>query len=443
MLDGGGSGYGGTRWAGMSVTDMWLAIGNQETTRHWELLTGWRKSYELTLQHMTAVKNYRENLAAAWPPEKSPAAAAYVAQLDTLIANLQHTYDAAVANYSAFSGATLALSSARQDLERVFNEYIANEGKLAEHEKEKANRPVAAGKSVVPPLKSPVAEGRQAELESQARSIMYGLSSEIMQARAQVAQPPKYSPGRQRGEAERDPEAIALSPSPIPPVVPFDPRPGGSGVGTAQAMSHSPLSVPGPPPSSTSQSPGLVLGSASQPPATPASPPSVGAPPLGTPTPTPPSTSPMMPSPLSPTVNGVQPITGRGTPSSGYARPSATPAVTPRAMPPGGVIGSIPGVGVGQQPGSIPRTPSQVNPVGGLITPNSATTGSGGSSRTAPAHMQPIGQAPSRVNGQDEEAGSPQRWDPDNPWETDEGVAPVLKPRPERIFDPGPAIGLH
>ena len=109
MLDaGGGGGYGGTNWSSASVMDMWLAVGNQETTPHWESLTGWRKSYELTQQHMTAVKNYRENLATAWPPEKSAASAAYIRRLDDLIEHLQHTYDAAVANYGAFSSATLA-----------------------------------------------------------------------------------------------------------------------------------------------------------------------------------------------------------------------------------------------------------------------------------------------------------------------------------------------
>jgi len=72
MLDaGGGGGYGGTNWSAASVVDMWLTLANQDTTPHWQLLSGWRKSYELTLQHMAQVKNYRENLATAWPPEKA------------------------------------------------------------------------------------------------------------------------------------------------------------------------------------------------------------------------------------------------------------------------------------------------------------------------------------------------------------------------------------
>ena len=34
-------------------------------------------------------------------------------------------------------------------------------------------------------------------------------------------------------------------------------------------------------------------------------------------------------------------------------------------------------------------------------------------------------------------------WDPDNPWETAEGVNPVVRPAHEKRIDPGPAIGLR
>ena len=83
----------------MDVIQMWQAIQNQDTTAHYQLLDGWRKSYELTLEHLGQVQNYRQNLAEAWPPEKSAASAAYLQRLDELIANLQSTYDAAVATH--------------------------------------------------------------------------------------------------------------------------------------------------------------------------------------------------------------------------------------------------------------------------------------------------------------------------------------------------------
>ncbi len=71
MLDSGG--YSGTDWSTTEVIDMWLAICNQDTTPHWQVVAGWRKSYELTAEHLSAVKSYRANLAQAWPPEKNAA----------------------------------------------------------------------------------------------------------------------------------------------------------------------------------------------------------------------------------------------------------------------------------------------------------------------------------------------------------------------------------
>jgi hypothetical protein len=105
-------------------------------------------------------------------------------------------------------------------------------------------------------------------------------------------------------------------------------------------------------------------------------------------------------------------------------------AGVPRAMPPGGMIGGVPGAGLGQ-PGAGASAARRINPVGGMI-------GGGGSGTT------PMGGAAGghRGRGQSEDENA-KRWDPDNPWETDEGVAPVvLPPRAVRRIDPGPAIGF-
>jgi hypothetical protein len=186
VADGGG-GYGGTNWMDMDVIAMWQAIENQDTTAHYQLLTGWQRSYELTLEHLGQVKNYRQSLAEAWPPETSAASAAYVQRLDDLIANLQTTYDAAVANHDAFASATLALSMSRDDVKKIYDEYTANQVKLEEFK----NQPRPVSKFPPPPQKPPVPDERQEELNNQARTIMFGLSGEIMQAKSQIVKPPR------------------------------------------------------------------------------------------------------------------------------------------------------------------------------------------------------------------------------------------------------------
>jgi hypothetical protein len=47
-----------------------------------------------------------------------------------------------------------------------------------------------------------------------------------------------------------------------------------------------------------------------------------------------------------------------------------------------------------------------------------------------------------RSTGRHGEGDEQSRWDPDNPWQTDEGVAPVVLPSQEQRVDPGPAIGF-
>jgi hypothetical protein len=114
-------------------------------------------------------------------------------------------------------------------------------------------------------------------------------------------------------------------------------------------------------------------------------------------------------------------------------------------MPSGGVIGANPGSGmIGQMPtgSSGGRAPGagRVNPVGGVIGQQGGTpSGRSGAS----AHGQPgtMGGGQGRARGRRQE-GEQERWDPDNPWSTEEGVDPVVLPPDDYgPIDPGPAIG--
>ena len=110
-------------------------------------------------------------------------------------------------------------------------------------------------------------------------------------------------------------------------------------------------------------------------------------------------------------------------------------------MPPGGVIGGTPGVGLGQ-PGAGGRGASRVNPVGGVINPSNSEGRNGVAGRSAAA-----GQSMTNLGGRDSsrrnESEDTSHWDPDNPWETAEGVSPIVLPATEQRVDPGPAIGLR
>jgi hypothetical protein len=450
LIADGGGGYGGTNWMATDVTQMWQAVENQDTTAHYRLLTGWQRSYELTLEHLGQVQNFRQSLAEAWPPEKSAASAAYIQRLDTLISNLQATYDAAVANHSAFASATLAISLSRNDVKKIYDEYTANQTKLTEF----ANKPKTVTKYAAP-QKPPVADGRQEQLNNQARTIMFGLSGEIIQARAQIAKPQLYNEGMaidDKNANDGGPQYVA---PPIPPARTFDPNTGtthpassggshpSTGGGT---QTVNPGTDPQPAPAAPVRPPGLVLGG-TQPTL---SPPTIGpmppAPIGGGPLPTVISPTPVLPTPalgqLPP--GGLRPSVGmRGMPGEGLGRTIIGGVPNGgRSMPPGGVIGGAPGAGLGQ-PAVGGRPASRVNPVGGVIDSENGAGRPMGGVRGGTSSGHAMTTTGGRNAGRREESEESQRWDPDNPWETVEGVAPVVLPASEQRVDPGPAIGLR
>jgi hypothetical protein len=442
IADGGG---GGTDWSSMDVPTMWALVANQDTTAHYEVLTGWQKSYELVIEHMSQVQNYRDNLATAWPPEKSPASAAYVAQLDNLITHLQKTYDAAIANHTAFAGATLSLSLSRNDLKKIYDTYVSNQGKLDTFNAKP--KPVQYGKVPVLPPKPPVASGVQEALNTQARVLMSKLSTDLVQAQMSFTAPPKFVPpvfidhGK---EAEPNP---AFTPPPVPAAIPTD-----SGSGSSSSRGTTTHSTPGsahtfePPATSPTvgvRQPGLVLGGANPPIGTPLPPPTTmpGTPlPAGGGLPNVITQPPILPPPTMPFSPGLGPTSGavRSLPGEGMGRVmGAGPAGGVKPMPPGGVIGGNPGTG---RQSAIGRGSTQrVNPVGGVIRNSGAEPGAGIRGSSTPGQsLTNMGTRAGRRSKSDETA----TWDPDNPWDTAEGVAPVVLPTTEQRVDPGPAIGL-
>jgi hypothetical protein len=434
MLAADGS-VGGTDFYSMDVPTMWALVANQDTTAHYQLLSGWQRSYELILQHMAQVQNYRDNLATAWPPEKSPASAAYIAELDGLVANLQKTYDATIANHTAFAGATLSLSLSRNDLKKIYDQYAANQTKLDAFNA--APKPLSSGKAVAPPLKPPVAAGQQEQLNNQARVLMSKLSTDLAQAQTSLTTPPAFDPARFQDVGKKDEPTQTYTPPVIPPVIPTESNAGAS---SSHGSSISPITVPASSPIAGVRQPGLVLGGidpliATSP--TPATPLPTGTGPL----PNVISQAPILPPAPFPSGTPTAPGVMRSLPGEGIGRSgiSAGPVGGVRAMPAGGVIGGAPGVGPGRPALGRGSSAQRVNPIGGVIGSSSGDSGSG------PRGSSTGGQSLSNLAGRTGRRGKADEstaWDPDNPWETSEGVAPVVLPVAEQRVNPGPAIGL-
>ncbi|GAB3816107.1 hypothetical protein [Micromonospora zhanjiangensis] len=455
LNDGGSSGI--TDWSRQTVPQMWEKLADQHTDDHWKVADGWKKTCDLTSYHLSRVQQYRDSLAAAWPPGKSQAAAEYVNRLDFLIQSLRGTHEVASANYTTFSAATTAISATRSKLEKLHQEYVAKAGEKQKYDERQASLKQAGFDGVHG--RPPVTDAELEALNAKARTMMYGLSTELVQAQVQIQRPPVYrSPGNR---APDDPSQPGGGSAPvIPPIVPVPVDTSGGLQERASESGRAPVPTPrAPSPGSVIGGNGPILGSAgTQATHLPAAPvPAIPAPsPIGGPTNFsagfPPQSAlpgapgrPLANRPIGPT--GGLPLSDR---LNGATRfPIGEAPVASRPLPPGGLIGGGPGLG---QPGGAATQPRRINPVGGVIGGGTGSTPVGSTSHrpSQGARKDSIssrGHAWNRVSPEksiDKEktrVGKP--WDPDNPWEVEEGVPPVLLP-PEAPgpIDPGPAIGL-
>src|SRR5262249_15428072 len=114
--------------------------------------------------------------------------------------------------------------------------------------------------------------GRQEDLNNQARVLMSGLSTDLVQAQTSLTTPPTFYPDLVAGEHKEGLGNGAGSPTPIPPGVYVDPdtSSGTHSKTTPASSTHLGDTVPAPhPPASSSpgvKPPGLVLGSPGLPP---------------------------------------------------------------------------------------------------------------------------------------------------------------------------------
>nr|MDT0657954.1 hypothetical protein [Micromonospora sp. DSM 115978] len=414
-----GGGYGG-HWSLQTVKGLWPMLENQDTNAHWRHVAGWKKVYELTSQHLTRMRRYREGLVAAWPPERSEAARAYVERLDFLIETVQRTYDTAVANHETFRAATLAIGDSRHELKTIHDEYVAMERIKQEHESRLRTNPAAATTDI-----PPVTDQDLDVLNKTAQTVMARLSTDLSLAQTRIQQPPTYRTNK--GHEPDIPDQGSGSSFPaIPLIVPTPSAPSH----TYSANPRNRVSRPSPP---TSQRAGPTLGSADTPQPNRAA---DGA-------------LPKIPAPGTPLVHGnasgnppiITPATPQSnrshTPSSSNNSSTNTHTLSgsssgpARAIPPGGIIGGLPSAPQGGRSEGSPGNVRRINSVGGLI--NGFTPAS--------ANAIQSGNHQSSYNSDDKPGLS---WELDSPWQSDRGVDPIVGAVEEvQHIDPGPAIGTQ
>ncbi|NUR72269.1 MAG: hypothetical protein HOU81_15760 [Hamadaea sp.] len=456
MLDaGGGGGGGGTNWWSMDTPTMWAHISDIDTEPMWKQASGWQKAIDLASTNLYRLKDFREQLVTAWPPEKSEASQAYVTKLDELIKSVQDVYDGAVTNKTSATNLASAIGEAKYKVKPLYDEWLKNLGtqstydqNLAAKKSQLADTYGADSGSYKSALSAwqrsnpdPSVASKQEALDNQARTAMSNLSTDLVVSKGNMVEPQPYTPptlaGKPRDDGGGDSgstgstgstgssNSFSSSSSSMPPVVPMPSyippsQPsltGSTYVPTPTAPTPMPTAptLPGAPPT----------GPIGMPPAVPP----VG--PQGVIKPNLPPTTTGRPGPLGPNVLG-QGKVPNGLPGGGR------PLVGPQ-----GIIGGQPG----GRPGAGGLTSRGVNPAGGVIGgrggaaggPGAAGRGGAGVAGGRGAGMVGAGAGGRGRKGEDEHGNE---WDPDNPWEVAEGVNPVVDaPGDTGPIDPGPAIG--
>ncbi|MEU1808624.1 hypothetical protein [Micromonospora aurantiaca (nom. illeg.)] len=435
-----------TDWRLMDVLSMWACVQDQDTAGQWKQVAGWRKVCDLALAHLSRLREYRRGLAEAWPPETNAAARAYIVELDQLIDRVQRTHDAAAANYDALAAAARAIGSARAELQPLHEEYAKKLRQRQAYEATIADPKAVAGSRL--PERPPVTDDDLEQLNVRARGLMTGLSGELQHAQVMLRQPPPpVRPSRDVAAEEIGGSgAVPLIPSVVPVATSPSTR-------SAKAVGRSERRLP--PAAVPKHGPviGPVLGGVSSGAAgtisQPVAPANITHPAsanLGT--------TPVLPPNLPPGSSSPRSERPFASPQNSEGQRSGS-ATAPRTTPPG-LIGGTPVVGQGQSNRSAPR---KINPVGGVIGGGGAGTSPTGAAGSRPGGARasstfavpaggnaaggPMGYQPTTSRGRADQTKE-STWDPDNPWETQKGVEPVMRPpEDEGPIDPGPAIGFN
>ncbi|WP_157545594.1 hypothetical protein [Hamadaea tsunoensis] len=467
--------YSGTSWYVLDVPTMWSYISGINLDPMYTQSSGWDKAIDLASTNLWRLKDFRDKLTQAWPPEKSQASQEYVGKLDELITSVQDVYDAAVANKTSASNLTSSLSEAQYKVKPLYDEYLKNMGTQSTYEQnltskktELANKYTAGSNSYKSALAAwqrsnpdPATAARQAQITDTVRQTMSGLSTDLVVSSGKMVEPKPYTPPQIAGRDTGGSKVGGGSDGDT-----------GGGSTTGSGSNHTAPVIPPPvflPPTTTGPS---LTGTTTLPP--PVAPTPMPTAPISTLPSTPPGTGP---------IGMVPPVAPVG--PGGLINPPPNPT-GPLTTFPGGKTGPgvIGGRGLTGVPGEGPMGGGRVNPVGGVIGRQGATGGMGPMGGARGGSVRGVNPAGGVIGGrggaagrtgpgvtEEELAGRGGRggvggrgagmvgggvggrgkrnpddheneWDPDNPWEVAEGVAPVVEaPAESGPIDPGPAIG--
>src|SRR6266508_3645183 len=84
-------GGGSTAWTSYTVPQLMSFLQWEDDDLSWSQASTWQKTSELISYYQSELQQRRNELAAKWPPERSPAAQVFVQYVDDLLTSMQQT----------------------------------------------------------------------------------------------------------------------------------------------------------------------------------------------------------------------------------------------------------------------------------------------------------------------------------------------------------------
>ncbi len=382
---------GRTDWERHTVAEL-AGFLDEDLGSAWTHVRAWSGTAEMAGGYGQALRRVRDGLAKIWPPERSPAAAAYLSRMDALIASLDDMHEVAVSNGAALKGILETLEGAKRQVDQLLEQWKVNQA------------------SVPDPAYASGEEPWPGELSRQAAQRMHETDAAVYEYGSRMVEPRPFQPPTKRdpippwdgsgrptgsGAAGLSGGGRSVRPPDIPTVPPLSPHPAESPAVAAPLTSGGPVLSGGPAPGGDEVVPGGPPGSGP----------------------------------------GSGPTSG----SSPGAGPSGSWFVdTPRGrvLRAGGVIGPVP-----MPENGFPEGAVRSGPGGTPVAPSSRPGASGEPVRTGePGTASLMGGGMGGVGGWSARERHRRRSEPYVEWEVPKGVPPVIEPGPEPKHDPGPGV---
>ncbi|GGK23133.1 hypothetical protein GCM10010124_14570 [Pilimelia terevasa] len=227
-----------TDWSALSVPALWASLADVGDRRGWQQCATWRRAVEGVAVQRERLAACRAALVRRWPPERSPAAAAFVARIDELTRSMTEAEAAGTSTVHGLAGLLEALEEAQRRIAPLHREYLR------------------ASADLTPRFWS----DEESRLNDRARAVMAGADARVRQETARLRPMPTYEHDRNIGPVHagrlppRGADAVPQPERPAPP--------GGGGAGGAHLSGGTAPAPDGGPPRAA----GLPTGEPAPPP---------------------------------------------------------------------------------------------------------------------------------------------------------------------------------